>query len=60
MSFLDRLQQAWQCQPGATLGMNPDQLLKVARHERRVQFWVDISVISFLLGFVVFMLLWCW
>ena len=56
MSFLDRLQQAWQCQPGATLGMNPDQLLKVARHERRVQVWVDISVISFFLGVGIFML----
>jgi hypothetical protein len=55
MSFLDSLQQAWQCQPGATLGMNPDQLLKVARHERRVQFWVDISVISFFLCVGVFM-----
>jgi hypothetical protein len=47
MSFLDRLQQAWQCQPGATLGMNPDQLLNVAPQVRRVQFWTDISSISF-------------
>jgi hypothetical protein len=56
MSFLDRLQQAWQCQPGTTLEMNPDQLLKGARHERRVQLWVDISLISFFSCVAVFML----
>ena len=57
MSCPDRLQQAWQSQPGGTLGINPDQLLKVARLERRVHFWSDIFVILVLIFVGVLMLL---
>jgi hypothetical protein len=48
-SFLDRLEQAWQSQPGVMLDINPDKLLKAARFERRATFWLDIAVI---LGFI--------
>jgi FtsH-binding integral membrane protein len=47
--FLDKLQQAWQTQCNKPLDVNPDHLLKTARLERRVYFWVDVSVISILL-----------
>ena len=49
MSFLDKLQQAWQSQRCATPAMNPDQLLKGVRLERRVNFWSDMFVIFVLL-----------
>ena len=55
-NFLDKLQQAWQSQCSKPLDVKPDQLLKVARLERRAQFWVDIFVISVLLCVGVFML----
>jgi hypothetical protein len=55
-TFLDRLQQAWQSQCSKPLDVNPDQLLNVARLERRMNFWTDMSLISFFLGFGVFML----
>ena len=57
-NFLDKLQQAWQSQCSTPIDVNPDQLLKVARHERRVQFWVDIGMISFFLCVGVLMLGW--
>ena len=56
MSCPDRLQQAWQSQPDGTLGINPDQLLKVARVERRVNFWSDIFVTLVLIFVGVLML----
>jgi hypothetical protein len=56
MSCLDRLQQAWQSQPDGTLGINPDQLLKVVRLERRTIFWCDVFVILTFLCVMVFML----
>jgi positive regulator of sigma E activity len=46
-NFLDKLQQAWQSQCSKPIDVKPDQLLKVARHERLVQFCVDIGMISF-------------
>jgi phosphoglycerol transferase MdoB-like AlkP superfamily enzyme len=46
MSFLDKLRQAWQSQRCATPAMNPEQLLKGVRLQRRVIFWVDIFAIS--------------
>jgi len=46
-NFLDELLEAWQSQCSKSIDVNPDQLLKVARLERRVQFWVDIGIISF-------------
>jgi hypothetical protein len=49
MSFLDKLQQAWQSQRCATPAMNPEQLLKTVRLERRVLFWSDVGVILVLL-----------
>lgn len=49
MSFLDKLQRAWQSQRCATPAMNPDQLLKGVRLERRVLFWSDMFVILVLL-----------
>jgi hypothetical protein len=59
MNFLDKLQQAWQSQCSRPIDVKPDQLLKVARLERRVYFWIDIFLISvfvcvgiFALGFV--------
>ena len=56
MNFLDKLQQAWQSQCSKPIDVKPDQLLNVARLERRVQLWVDISVISVFLCVGVFML----
>ncbi len=56
MSFLDKLQHAWQSQRCATPGINPDQLLKVARLERRVLFWGDIFVVLTFLFVLVLML----
>src|SRR4051794_15136213 len=49
MSCPDRLQQAWQSQPAAPLRSNPDQLLKMARLERRVVVLAEVFVISVLL-----------
>jgi hypothetical protein len=48
-NLLDRLQQAWQSQCSKPIDVKPDQLLKVARLERRVYFWVDMFVIFVLL-----------
>jgi hypothetical protein len=56
MNFLDKLQQAWQSQCSKPIDVKPDQLLNAARVERRVQCWVDITVISVFLCFGVFML----
>ena len=50
-NFLDKLQQAWQSQCSKPIDVKPDQLLKVARYERLVQFCVDIGMISFFLCF---------
>lgn len=44
--FLDKLQEAWQSQCSKPLNVKPDQLLKVVRYERLVQFCVDFFVIS--------------
>ena len=44
-NLLDSLQQAWQAQQCATPAMNPDQLLKGVRIQRRVNLRVDIMVI---------------
>jgi hypothetical protein len=49
-TLLDRLQQAWQAQSCGTLDINPNQLLKVARLERRALFWVDMVLISVFLS----------
>ncbi|HWB07689.1 MAG TPA: hypothetical protein VG826_00490 [Pirellulales bacterium] len=57
MNCNDRLQQAWQSQPAGKLDRTPDQLLKVARLERRVAFWADIFVISVLLAVGAWMLM---
>ncbi len=46
-NFLDKLQQAWQSQCSKPIDVKPDQLLKVARFERLVQFCVDIAMILF-------------
>ena len=52
---LEKLQQAWQLQSGCGIAkmdpdqwlkMNPDQLLKTARLERRMYFWIDMFLIS--------------
>jgi len=58
MSSPDKLQQAWQSQPGGTLRVDPDLLLKMARLERRVALLGDIVVISVLLAVGVGMLVW--
>jgi hypothetical protein len=61
MKFLDKLQklqQAWQSQCSTPLDVNPDQLLKVARLERRVQFWVDMAMIPFFVAVGAYMLGW--
>ena len=50
MNFLDKLQQAWQSQCSKPIDIKPDQLLKIARLERRVYFWVDMFVILVLLS----------
>jgi hypothetical protein len=55
-NFLDKLQQAWQSQCTKPIDVKPDQLLKVARLERRAYFWVDMGIVSFFLGVGVFML----
>ena len=55
-NLLDRLQQAWQSQCNKPLDVNPDQLLKTARLERRVYFWVHMFLISFFLCVGIFML----
>jgi hypothetical protein len=57
-NFLDKLQQAWQSQCSKPIDVKPDQLLKVARLERRVQFWVDIGVILVFFCFGILMLGW--
>jgi len=56
MTFLDKLQQAWQSQRCATPTMHPDQLLKGVRLERRAHFWSDTFVISVFLGVGAWML----
>jgi hypothetical protein len=56
MNFLDKLQQAWQSQCSKPIDVKPDQLLNVARHERRVLFGVDMFVISVFLCVGVYML----
>jgi hypothetical protein len=48
-NLLDRLQQAWQSQCSKPIDVQPDQLLKTARHGRRAYFWVDVFVIFVLL-----------
>lgn len=57
-NFLDTLQQAWQSQCSKPIDVKPDQLLKVARHERRVQLLVDIGIISFFFCVGILMLGW--
>ena len=57
-NFLDKLQQAWQSQCSKPLDVKPDQLLKVARYERLVQFCVDIGMISFFFCVGILMLGW--
>jgi hypothetical protein len=47
MSILDKFQQAWQSQRCAVPATNPDALLKGVRLERRLTFWLDMSVIGF-------------
>jgi hypothetical protein len=54
-NFLDKLQQAWQSQCSKPIDVNPDQLLKTARLERRVYLWVDILLIAFFSFFMLFM-----
>src|SRR5437773_11963361 len=54
--FLDKFQQAWQSQCNKPLDVNPDQLLKVVRLERRATLWCDIFVILIFLGVLVLML----
>ena len=58
MSAPDRLQQAWQSQPGGAYRVNPDQLLKAARLDRRVALFADIFVIAVLSIVGVGMLVW--
>jgi hypothetical protein len=48
MSFFGKLQLAWQCQNEKKIDVNPDQLLKTARFERRMDFWMDLVVILIL------------
>jgi len=55
-NFLDKLQQAWQSQCSKPIDVKPDQLLKTARLERRVQFWVEMFLISLFLFLGVLML----
>jgi len=57
-NFLDKLQQAWQSQCNKPLDVNPDQLLKTARLERRAYFWVDMFLISVFVFVGVLMLGW--
>jgi hypothetical protein len=57
-NFLDKLQQAWQSQCSKPIDVKPDQLLKVARYERLVQFCVDIGMISFFFCFGILTLGW--
>jgi hypothetical protein len=45
-TFLDKLQQAWQSQCNKPLDVNPDQLLKTVRFERRAYFWTDMFLIA--------------
>lgn len=46
-NFLDEMLEAWQSQCSKPIDVKPDQLLKVARLERLVQFCVDVGIISF-------------
>jgi hypothetical protein len=57
-NFLDKLQEAWQSQCNKPLDVNPDQLLKTARFERRAYFWIDMSLISAFIFFGVLMFGW--
>jgi hypothetical protein len=54
-SLLDKLQQAWQSQCSKPIDAKPDQVLKIARHQRLVQLWIDIGIISFFLLVGVYM-----
>src|SRR5688572_22423955 len=45
-----KLQQAWQSQCNRRFDVSPDQLLKLARLERRYYFWYDAAMILFFLG----------
>ena len=44
-----KLQEAWQCQHNKRLDVSPDQLLKVARVEQRIDFWCDVWMSVFFL-----------
>jgi hypothetical protein len=55
-NFLEKLQQAWQSQCSKPLDVNPGQLLKTARLERRAYFWIDMFVILVLLSVGAWML----
>src|SRR5580765_1854092 len=57
-NLLDKLQQAWQSQCRKPPAINPDQLLKMARLERRMIFWSDLFVVSVLVCVGMGMLLW--
>lgn len=46
----EKLQQAWQSQSCRTIGTSPDQLLKGARNERRLYFWIDMLIVVVFLG----------
>lgn len=46
----EKLQQAWQSQSCEALGTDPEQWLKVARFEQRLDFWSDLFVAAVLLG----------
>lgn len=48
MNILDKLQQAWQSQCNKPFDINPDQLIKTARFERRRAFLTDMLVILIL------------
>jgi hypothetical protein len=62
MSFLDKLQQAWQSQSCSTYAinsdeLNPNQLLKMAHLERRLN-WMSDLVVILILVFVGMAMLW--
>lgn len=58
MTDPDKLQQAWQSQSAGMLHVNPDQLLKATRFERRMAFLAEIFVIIVLLIVGIGMLIW--
>jgi hypothetical protein len=57
-NLLDKLQQAWQSQCNKPIDVKPDQLLKATRHERLVQFCVDVAMIAFFSCLAIQMLGW--